>query len=347
MEISKENFFSHAADVGISEKQSLLLWQSLNTSHVSTLQSPSLVSKWLFYFGAMIILSAMTWLIGIGWNVFEGGGIVLIACIYALIFILLGKKLWDKPNLRIPAGLLITLAVCMTPLAVYGIKKYLGIWPPDDSENILFSHRNTRLAMAFATIIINLIALYFFSFPFLTAPLFFSIWCLIMDGTAFFIGNETVIEKSAWISMFFGIVLICISYMIHLKKKKDYAFWGYLFGLMTFWINLSELFWFRSERYFFVYFLINVLLMLLSLLLKSRIFMVFGSIGAFIYFSYLANEVFANSVLFPFVFSFIGLTVIYLGILYQKYINKIEMKIKQNLPSRLLKFLPVEENHFE
>src|SRR2546429_7696551 len=40
-----------------------------------------------------------------------------------------GESLWRKPGLSQPGGLLFTLAVWMTPLAVFGIQYALGWWP--------------------------------------------------------------------------------------------------------------------------------------------------------------------------------------------------------------------------
>ncbi|PYL06499.1 MAG: hypothetical protein DME34_08875, partial [Verrucomicrobia bacterium] len=61
-----------------------------------------------------------------------GLGIAVVALCYAAIFLLVGRALWNKPNLRIPGGLLLTIAVCMVPLATYGIERWLGFWPDRD-----------------------------------------------------------------------------------------------------------------------------------------------------------------------------------------------------------------------
>jgi hypothetical protein len=36
--------------------------------------------------------------------------------------------LWRQRGLREPGGLLVTMAVCMAPLAVYGFERMTGLW---------------------------------------------------------------------------------------------------------------------------------------------------------------------------------------------------------------------------
>ena len=70
--------------------------------------------------------------------------------------------------------------------------------------------------------------------------------------------------------------------------------------------------------------------------------MIFGAIGAMIYFGHLAYEIFENSILFPFALSFIGLLIIYLGVLYQKNSGWIERKIIGIIPLWIKNLLPFE-----
>ena len=70
--------------------------------------------------------------------------------------------------------------------------------------------------------------------------------------------------------------------------------------------------------------MINLGLILLSVLLKRRVFVVFGVVGVFAYTTHLASELFAGSVLFPFVLSAAGLAIDALGILYAKNHPRLE-----------------------
>ncbi len=194
--------------------------------------------------------------------------------------------------------------------------------------------------MELGTIFAGLIALRLFPFPFLTAPIFCSAWFLTLDIIPILLGKESTFEQKQWLSLGFGLVLMFVAYLIDRQKRKDFAFWGYFFGTLAFWIALTSLNWDKGEVIYLIYFAINLLMMVFSILLKRKILMICGAFGAFIYFSHLAYEVFQNSILFPFVLSFIGLAVIYLGVLYQKNIQWIERKIFETIPTWLRNLLP-------
>lgn len=338
MEISKEQFFLSASQLGMQEDQIHTLWKALEKKEES-LSSP--FSKWLYYFGALIVISAMTWMLTLSTELFGGGALFLISLIYGALFIFLGSKLWKK-GVKVPGGLLITAAVCMVPLAIYGLEVYLDLWPKqEDYQNYYTVINKNYVWMELGTIIAGLIALKFFSFPFLTFPIFFSTWFLSMDILPFFSGKEIVWSLREWISLFFGMGVLIVSYLIQRYKKVDFAFWGYLFGTVLFWGSITSINftlgqkWDMQKTVFFIYFIINILLMLLSILLRVKVLMVFGVLGVYAYFSYLSYTVFENSVFFPFVMSFIGLIIIYLGILYQKNGEKIESYIRAILPDWL------------
>jgi hypothetical protein len=88
------------------------------------------------------------------------------------------------------------------------------------------------------------------------------------------------------------------------------------------------------------YFLINVALIGLSVLLRQRAFIVFGAMGAMGYIGHLAFRVFENSLMFPFVLTMIGILVIYLGVLYQRNGKAIESFARSQLPESVQQLVP-------
>ena len=155
----------------------------------------------------------------------------------------------------------------------------------------------------------------------------------------FLFGKELTWNLKCWISIGFGLILLAIGFMIDRKKKPDYAFWSYFFGTFSFWGGLNCLVWDKNELVLFLYFIINLLMMCLAVLLKRNILMIFGSLGVFGYFAHLAYEIFKDSIFFPFALSFIGIGLICLGILYQRNLNWIEKNIFDKLPSSIRGFL--------
>jgi hypothetical protein len=165
-----------------------------------------------------------------------------------------------------------------------------------------------------------------------------------MDIVPLLYGKNVDFHTQAVVSLWYGIICLAIAYVVDLRCRRsegDFAFWLYLFGLITFWFSLpfsgqdSE--WSR-----FIYGLINLGLMALSLLLKRRLFMIFGGLGVFGYVSYLAFRVFENSLLFPLALSALGIAIIYLGVVYQRHYRQLEHYFDSILPLAWRSLLPKE-----
>lgn len=133
MKFTKERFFSIGSESGVAKEPLTAFWTALERDETAT--SSGTLSLYLYYLGAMIVIAAMGWFVNLSWESLCGGGIFLIATAYALLFLLAGTRLWNRAGLRVPAGLCITMAVCMTPLAIYGLEKHWNIWPDTSPES--------------------------------------------------------------------------------------------------------------------------------------------------------------------------------------------------------------------
>ncbi|GBC62423.1 DUF2157 domain-containing protein [Desulfonema ishimotonii] len=340
MKLSKEDFQWAVDENIITAEQRDRLWEGLlkRKGDRPKFDMPHV----LYYFGAMIVISAMTWFMTTAWEEFGGGGIFIISVIYALCFVLAGHTLWFRNRLKVPGGLLFTLAVCMTPLAIYGLERFTGIWPAGDPGTYHDYHfwiRGSWIFMEIGTVMAGLVALRFVRFPFLTAPIAFSLWYMSMDLTEIFFGTGFGWDERLWVSLWFGMAMLIFSYLIDHRTLDDYAFWGYLFGMLAFWGGLS-LMKSDSELSKFFYCVINLLLMALSVFLQRRVFIIFGALGVFGYLGHLAYRVFEDSLLFPFALTLVGILIIFLGIRYQKKQERIEQMILSSVPERLGYLLP-------
>lgn len=308
----------------ISEDQAAKLWDAWSKRGVATK-----LHHFIYYLGALLIVFAMSWFLTVGWEWGGGAGIFLIGLAYGILFFVSGYFLWKKESLKIPGGLLVTLGVCMTPLVIFGLEKYMGV----------SGNRGSTFLMEIGTVIVGLVALWFVRFPFLTAPIALALWYMSIDLTPLLFGEGNVVTQGAWVSLLFGIVLLACSYLIDRRTKEDFAFWGYLFGTAAFWGGLSLL-TYSSEFNWVLYLFINILLMIASILLDRVVLMVFGAFGVFCYLEHLASKVFAHSLAYPFVLTLLGLAIIGLGIFYQKKSLLIHTTLHRLVPKSLQKFLP-------
>jgi hypothetical protein len=149
-------------------------------------------------------------------------------------------------------------------------------------------------------------------------------------------------EMRDTVSMYFGLALIAVAWALDLKRWRagDFAFWLHFTGVICFWGSLSL---HDSDNGFlkFVYCLINVAMVVLSVFLGRRIYAVFGALGVSLYLGYLSSEVFMDSLMFPLALSAIGLGVIGLGIWYFRKQGVIAHWLTTSLPPEMQRLRPV------
>jgi hypothetical protein len=344
MNINLDDLRSAARSANLSSEQADSLWQALGAREEPATKPRFDVAHVAYYLGALLVIGAMGWFMTKAWDGLGGPGLTAVAICYTICFVLGGRTLWTQPHQRIPGGLLLTIAVCMVPLAVFGIERWTGFWPAGDPGSYTRFHPyidGSWLIMEAATVTAGLIALRWWRFPFLTAPIAYALWYMSMDLPELLLGKPSFSwEEKQFITTVFGGVMLLVSYLADLKSKADdFAFWGYLFGLGAFWGGLSSMDS-NSELGKLVYALINLGLILCSLVLRRRIFLVFGALGLFGYLGHLAYRVFNDSLLFPFVVSLLGVAIIYLGMQYQRRHKEIERHLRYLVVPHIRSLLP-------
>ena len=332
-----------AAQKGIiSSDQAKKLWEHLESLRPD--QSRFQALHVLYYFGGILILASMSWFLTNAWS--DGGALMAISGFFAFMYVVAGHTLWNKQNLKIPGGLLITAAVGLTPVFIYGFQKMTDLWPQEAPGGYRDYHiwiKGSWLFMELGTIIAAMIALRFYRFAFITFPLALTLWYMSMDLTPLIFGkyNYTFEEKQIF-SCIFGFIMLLGSFYVDKKYKEiDFAFWTYLFGMIAYWGGLSTMDS-DSELNKLIYCLLNVSFIILSVYLRRRIFIVFGTLGVLGYLGHLASKVFEDSYAFPIVLALLGLCIVYLGVLYQKNRNKFESFVESSLPTVLMKWRPSE-----
>lgn len=297
-------------------------------------QSPRFtMTNVLYYIGGLLAIGAMSLFMNLGWDLYGGWGIVFLTLCYAVIGLYL-TQLFDKKGYVIPAGICATFVICLTPLAIYGFQKGMGWWPDDTAfRQYNYFIKWHWIFMELGTLATGLILTWIYRYPFMVMPIAVTLWYMSMDLTAMLTGGEYSFELSAMVSMYFGLITLLIAFWVDIRSSQsaDYAYWLYIFGMMAFWGGLTSQ---HSDSEFskFIYLLINFGLIMLGIILNRKVFVVFGAIGASLYVGHLAYTVFKDSFLFPFVLTFIGIIIIYLGILWQKNEARITSSLRSILP---------------
>ncbi|MBD9655110.1 DUF2157 domain-containing protein [Pseudomonas sp. PDM12] len=295
-----------------------------------------------YYFGALLIMGAMGWLMTEAWMSIGDAALLVISSAYLLLFLLGGRSLWRRGQ-PIPGGLLGAVAVSLTPLVVFAGQRLFGIWPMDDAQSDYVDYyryvQGGWLVMEVATVLVGLLVLRLLPFPFIVMPIAVALWFMSMDLSELLHGEYFSWEQRRDVSLWFGLLILLASLLVDGRSKQDFAFWGYLAGLTAFWGGLS-LMDSGSEFGKLLYCLINLGLIGLAVLLRRPLFMVFGALGVAGYLGYLAHDVFEDSLLFPVVVSLIGLGVMGLGLFYQKRREAMSNALRRQLPAGLLAVLP-------
>jgi hypothetical protein len=298
----------------------------------------------LWYAGALIVIGAMGLFTTLAFRQLGGAALAVIAVIYAIILVVVGDRLWRR-GLAIPGGLLITIAVTMAPMFVFGGQDALGwLYFPGaghrDVDEFWRVARGGGVPMELATAVAGLIALRFYRFPFLVAPIAMAVWLLSMDVTPWIFGDP----RPSWrlrklVSVWFGLGMIVVAWTVDLRSRGDFAFWLHLFALLAFWGGLTAM---ESNSHLSSagYCLINVGLIGLGLFLQRRVYTLFGGLGVAFYLHQLAEQVFRDSLLYPFALSLIGLALIGAGLLLHRHGAALEQALQARLPKALIALRP-------
>jgi hypothetical protein len=318
------------------------LWQFLGERPGADLRPRFDLVHVLWYAGALIVIGAMGLFTSLAFATLGGGVLMPIAALYALLFTAAGQRLWQR-GLRIPGGLLIAVAVTMAPLFVYGLQDALGWWThaePGSYRDFYVWIKASWLPMELATIVAGLVALRFWRFPFLVAPIAVALWFMSMDLVPWFFGEDwDSWDQRKIVSLWFGLAMLLVAWVVDLRARGDFAFWLHLFGLLAFWCGLTLLDS-DSELAKALYCLVNLGLLLLALFLQRRAYAVFGALGVAGYLHHLAYVVFASSLLYPFALSLLGVGVIAAGLLLHRHQAALERMLAERLPPALRSLRP-------
>ncbi|MCA0239643.1 MAG: DUF2157 domain-containing protein [Proteobacteria bacterium] len=328
------------------------LWQHLRrgATAAAPLQGPRFAfTNILYYLGGALAIGAATLFMNEGFQRLGPWGLLVICVLYGAGCVWAAGRLAAR-GLEVPAGIVATLAVCLVPLATWSVQNGLGLWP--DGESGRYASYHTRidwrwLTLELATLAAAAVALWRLRYPFLMMPVAVTLWYMSMDLA------RLIVEpggREAWtfyrdFSLFFGLLMLLFAFWVDARSRaaqgsrRDYAFWPYLLGMLTFWIALTLR---DSNRELdkLLYGLLNLGFIGLAALLQRRVFAVCGGFGLAFYLGHLSARLFKDSLLFPLALTAIGLALIAGGIWWQRNEDRIQAALQRRLPAALRGWLP-------
>ena len=294
----------------------------------------------LYYLGGMVAIGALSLFMTLAWNRLGGWGGVATASCYLVLFLGLTHWFQQRGN-AVPAGIMATLAVVTVPLAIFSVQTALGQWPADKPYRDYHYLIDWRwLFIEFGTLAAGAVLLWRYRFPFMLLPIAVTLWYMSMDLVPFLFGNWHDWEMRKWVSLWFGLASVLFAFWVDMRSResRDYAFWLYIFGVLTFWGGLSSM---RSDSELskLVYCLLNVAMVLVGAVLGRRVFAVCGGLGIAGYLGHLSYRVFRDSLVFPVALTAIGLGIVWLGVLWQRRESDWGARLRGFVPGELRELL--------
>lgn len=294
------------------------------------------LSHLLYYSGGLIAIGAMSLFMTLGFEQYGGAGMMIICLLYAIFGSAIARLLYQK-NLLMPYSIVLGFLLCLVPLFIFALQKTLDVWQ-DYSHYQDYHHWISAqwLSMELGTLLVGAVMIYYFRRSFVMLPIAVTLWFLSMDILPLITHSREWYdwEMRRIISLYFGIGMTILAMWIDYRQSRDgqdFAFWLYIVGVMTFWGGLS-LQDSDSELSKFIYYMINISMMIVGVILRRRVFAVFGGLGVGGYLSHLAYRVFADSLIFPLILTAIGFAVIALGILWQRHERALYTRALRHLP---------------
>lgn len=349
MDLDRKSLEAAVSGGIVSAPQADALWRFLSERHRETASfRPSHI---LYYLGGLVATGALTLFMTLGWERFGATGLLLIALVYCAVAIAITEAL-SRRGLKIVAGCTAVLAIATVPLAMYALQHLLGFWPEDKQGIAGYRDYHYRidwrwLLMELATLAAGAVALWRYRFPFLVLPVAVTLWYMSMDLTPFLFGGDSFFsDQGKLVSIGFGLGMIAFALVVDARSRDtaDFAFWLYVFGVLTFWGGLSSLNS-ESEIRKLGYCTLNVALIAVGAALSRRVFAVFGGLGVAFYLGHLSHTVFKDSMLFPIALTAIGLAIVGCGIVWQRNEQRWGRHLRRWLPAPLREAVERRTDH--
>jgi hypothetical protein len=290
----------------------------------------------LYYLGGGIALGALSWFVTLAWGAWVGWPMLALAVCFCVLGLALTARFLNRQQ-RLPAGVLATFALSTVPLAVYSAQHILGFWDGDSRVRDFQLYIDWRwILMELATLAAGAIFVWRYRLPFLLFVVSVTLWYMSMDLVPFLFRDHDVSwELRRLVSVYFGLAFMLLAFWVDLRSRRsrdDFAFWLYLFAVVTFWGGLS-LMDSHSELGKFLYFVINLTMLAAGALISRRVFAVFAACGMFGYLYHLADKVFAGSLMFPVVLACAGIGLVFAGVRWQANEARLHAALLRALPA--------------
>ena len=312
----------------------------------------------LYYFGGLIAIGAVSIFITVAWDAFGAWPLLVLGLGVIMLSYALTRRFLEVNRQPIAAGTMAALLIAAVPMVVFAAQHVLGFWAGEQSYRDYHYWIDWRwLMMEFATLAAGAVVLSRFRLPFAMLPIAVTLWYMSMDFAAFLAQDtDGWFSEAGWklratISMLFGAAMVGLALWIELRQhavaaarldRRDFAFWLYVVGVLTFWGGLSSQ---NSGSEFgkLIYCGINIGLILIGVMIARRVFVVFGAFGVIGYLGHLSYSVFQDSLLFTGALGALGIGIVFVGIWWSKHEAALHERLARFLPAAIRRAIEARE----
>ena len=271
-----------------------------------------------YYFGGFLALFSLIFFVGSNWDNLSDGALLGMSLVVMLLIGALGFWLRFRRGYPLAGGLLIFIATAILPFFIWTVERVAGGWQAGES---FYDLRFFVLYLGLGSLAGTLVMLYLTRFSLISLLVAGFAHLTILDIAQIIAGKEDyVLEVTA--ATCGGFILLGIA--LTLWGRKLYAFWLKLYGLVGLYIAFVSLFTESDSVLFGLLFLAVYLIMIgLSLRFREVIYLVFGAIGFYTYIIRLVVDTFEGTNYFPLLLGGIGISIILLAVLYQRYRHRL------------------------
>lgn len=264
-----------------------------------------------YYFGGLLALISFTIFIATRWGVLSEGERLLTAFLVMAVTACLGGWLRFARNYHVAGGLILLITAAVVPMFVYTVAEMAGLWPPGgDFEELGYAF----LYISLISLPIAVLILWLTRFP-----LIFLVVAGLVHFIALAIGGITSADLALVTAVTCGIFIL-LGMGLSLYGRKRYTFWLKLYGLVGLQAGFTVLFSNSESVLFGLLFLVVYLIMIaFSIVFQEVIYLVFGVIGVYTYIIRLIFDYLEGTAYFPLVLGIIGISIVVLAVLYQRY----------------------------
>ena len=286
-----------------------------------------------YYLGAFVVLFAFGWFLVDRWRALGTGGILVVALVYAALFVGTSEYL-RRHQFVFASAVAMLLAVGMTPLITWALLDLGGLWPSSGMRScdwdipFALGCRGKWMVIELATILSALLALRRIPNALLMEPIAIALLILTFHIVESLFGRTFDSTAAGWGIIVAASLMLLLAYTVDLRNtsEHDYAFSLYIPALLAAFAGMRML-WSFDHTLRHALLPIAIIAFAIAVYMRRRVFLIFGAVTVIWYLGFLAFDVFRHVVALPIMLATAGFLVILGAVWLQRNYPRIVARI--------------------